>query len=125
MNRKDKLKKIYEVIWYNEYLKDMTYKCSDDMREFKNIFIWDVLDWVENNPKIIETWTRDSKQVDLESCNEIIKKLTTMNINIWRYYKANWIYMNEFNILWKDKRTPIDEQSDEVIDFIYWLIEDD
>ena len=143
MNREDKIKRIYEVI--ADKTKEYYYKCprcwgklslegysscgrgewdydrwtckkcweltyEEDEKVYKNeevvykqlpIMIWDVLDW-------IWWWTYISE------CKN----------NYW-YYEIDKRAIVDITNLYTYKRNPIEDQSDECIDFIYWLIEND
>lgn len=105
--RSDKLAKIYEVIWpkwWNEIQDELnalnqsnciwysTYSDLFDMAVSK-VNIGDCLDWYEK--EIVTEWCK---------------------YNFSCYFEKDILWK------WKSKRLPIDEQSEECIDYIYSLI---
>jgi len=62
------------------------------------VMIWDVLDWIDKEHKLFFTYKEENSPLTL-----------------WADKVVN---------LWKDKRKPIDDQSEECIDFIYNLIQE-
>lgn len=86
----------YEVDeWYDSY--DINYLVSIIWHP---VMIWDVFDYT-NEKKIDMVWSDPSYAIDVRDWEQSI---------------------NIFN-LWEHKRKPIDDQSDECVDFIYSLIE--
>lgn len=71
----------------------------------KPVMIWDVIDWIEKNS---------------ESYKPIIGEKFFMT---WVWKKKKIKILSECCLFfWKEKRKPIEEQSDECIEFVYNLI---
>lgn len=96
--------------WDNWYLRYLSYSGSVNVRDvlfviWHPVMIWDVLDWIEKNTEFwLWTWY-DWPQV---------------SDHMWQIAiycgKSFWWW------LWKNMRQPIENQSDECIDYIYNLI---
>lgn len=93
MDRQQMIDKIYEVVWYNEYI----FKSTDsDCWSLYIVMIWDVLDYIENN-KInskAPLYTNSQRQWDIELINKI------------RF----------------EKRKPIEEQDIHCVKYVYDIV---
>lgn len=102
MDKQTKIEKIYEIIWETNHWNEIEWD------KFVWIMIWDVLDWIYS----------DKYEHNKEKC-----KIHDFK---WEYEDFFWWLWVEVMILagrrWY-KRKPIEDQSEVVIDFIYWLIE--
>lgn len=101
------------------------------------VMIWDVLDWIEKRIKIYYPMlmkklnSKDNyfsiKYSDIKIVQDFIDKVGKWIVHI--DYSGDYIWVEQYDImndgnLWelrKEKRKPIDDQSDECIDFIYEL----
>lgn len=98
IDQQTKINKIYKVIAEPRYFEVQNLQNWETITVLEqSIYIWDVLDW---NEKVEMTYIRYE--------NWVIE------------YVESAILCER-----KDKRKPIEHQSDECIDFIYWLIEDE
>lgn len=100
MTREEKLEAIYDeidrtIVFFNQF-GGIEFDWDWENYEFLPIMIWDVLDW-------IEPYWRGGAQ-DTKFSKERKRKVDITLLQ------------------WDNKRKPIEEQSDECIDFIYSLI---
>lgn len=103
MTREEKISQIYEVMWENSYTIECYNSCWCVMEV--PVMIWDVLDWMYGNKK---------------ECDPVYIKSVT------RWPNEMVGNNREFLItIWGEYRKPIEDQTDECIDFIYNLIKDD
>jgi len=94
MDRQQMIDKIYEVIWYNEYI----FKSTDsDCWSFYTIMIWDLLDKLN----LIDYWLWYVRWTDVDdkACDKLL-------------------------LLYKKMRQPIEKQSDECVEYTYKLLKE-
>jgi len=130
MNKQDKIDTIYEKISD----KTLSFWCSIFIQNYITsvVIIWDnrwftLVEWTEYTDFLWQTWT--STQTFKE---KHIKKIIWHPVFIWvllEYHdkECDWYLMNSWEVfelfeLWKNKKLPIEEQSDDCIDYVYNLI---
>lgn len=100
------------------------------------VMIGDVLEWIENNlnnwyVKCCKCWAdmiyEDFYYCSNEECENDDEPEDFVFLNKWDLVIENaWRdtrFINKDNFLWKKLNKPIEEQSDECIDFVYSLLE--
>lgn len=109
MNRQQKIEKIYEEIWwftYYEYIRDWHSFHWESVR-VTVCMIWDILEWYNK-----KYWHICEMHVSTKGEFWVLEQDDEYNS-----YRISCL-RNEFT-------KPIEEQSDECIDFIFWLITND
>ena len=114
MTREEKLEAIYDeidrtIVFFNQF-GGIEFDWDWENYEFLPIMIWDAIDWIENkkfdvNAPIMWFWFEDE---DYD--------------NDTKLYFIQRHYSEKTCAIWESKRLPIEDQSDECIDFIYSLI---
>ena len=115
--RQHKIDRIYEVIKPTEFGRYVDYDFADMPEDYEwtpivFVMIWDVLDWISHKIQNTAINVVDSFMNDWD--------IKTTFDNMWNMY---WTVLSER----KEKRKPIEEQSDDTIDYLYSLLptEDD
>lgn len=108
--------------------------------DLKNIWhpvmIWDVLDWIENNvnnwfKKCCECWSEmyyeEGYYCSNEECENDKEPEDLVFLSKWNLvidnFGIDWEFVNNDIFLWNNLKLPIEDQSDECIDFVYSLLE--
>lgn len=99
------------------------------------VMIWDVLDWIQKNinnwfDKCCDCWAdmiyEDKYYCSNEECTNEEDPIDLIFLNKWDLVIENaWRdsrFINEDIFLWKNLTSPIEDQSDECVDFVYDLI---
>lgn len=94
LSREEKIKLIYEVVWYNEYIEDMMWRLSDYEAHHKTMMIWDVIyrldDYVES-----KYWSPES-YVAREKYKEILFEVMRLREDTRRpiedSYAVSYVY---------------------------------
>lgn len=113
MDKQEMIDKIYKTIWWQ---KEILYRCNrvreawdmgtmteDDFEKVEeNIMIWDILDWIIK------------KEKSFFENNYPIEQICSL-------LEGNW---KDESIIWKKLREPIENQSEECIEYVYNIIKD-
>lgn len=122
-----------ENFWWPLYFTDFEFENLEII--WHPVMIWDVLDWIENNMnnwrKCCECWADMNYNDEIyycsnEECENEEEPENLVVLNKWDLVIENTRrdsrFINNDIFLWKDLKLPIEDQSDECIDFIYDLI---
>ena len=115
MLNQEKIDKIYEVIADKTEMvmwgKSWNFQAILERPKDYPVMIWDVLDWIQNKIIWWDTWVWYFYERDV--WDWVYLALTT-----------SWYYANDLGKVRKHKRKPIEDQTDETIDFVYSLVKD-
>ncbi len=134
MNKQEKIDAIYEKVAN----KELGFWCRIQTKDYgvKLFYAWKTnyfIKWIDSKWKICQVNKRWQKfdKIDVYYLDNIIIKWHPVNIgDVFEYQIENlWLNPVEFNYLdskllwvWKNKRLPIEQQSEECINYVYDLI---
>lgn len=131
MNREDKIKKIYEVIAD----KTLSFGCNVLLMWHKKRKVRDIVNCIDKWP-FIKTERYDNTEFDKNEYSIIwhpvmIWDVIDYNMDMEWNYELNpeynnwldWDFIRDKTITLRENlRRPIEEQTDECIDFVFWLL---
>lgn len=139
LEKQQMIDRVYEVIAD----KTLSFGCNIKIPEpnWKWYSIWKYI-WWETDKRHCEystfatvSWSQMSEEIMLNKEHIIIwHPVMIWDVLDWCFekydldlykYCDNWTLLGNISMLWKEKRKPIEDQSEECISFIYNLIEDE